>query len=262
MLSEKVCVITGAAKGIGRETAIEMARRSARVVVADQDLAGANETVQTIQAAGGEGLAVACDVTSRDAIESAMEAAAAQFGGIDVLLNNAGITEATAHGPSTIETLPDEMFDRVLDVNLGGTWRATRAAIPFLKRSTRGPAIVNASSVGGFVAVPNSVAYCASKAAIINLTRSMAMDLAEYGIRCNCYCPGSIRTGMMDGFIASAGDAALSHLTAAQLIDRLGEPREVANVACFLASDESSFMTGSIITIDGGKFAWRGTRAS
>ncbi len=263
MLDGKVCVVTGGAQGIGRETAIQMALRGARVAVADRDLDAATATVRAIEDAGGHGMPIACDVTDRTQLEEAMAAADAELGAIDVLHNNAGITESNAHGASTVETLPDEMFDRVLDVNLRGTWWATRAALPYLKRSSRNPAIVNASSVGGLLAVPNSAAYCASKAAIINLTRSMAMDLAEYGIRCNSYCPGSIRTPMIDGYVASAGSdsTALSHLTSAQLIDRLGEPREVADLVCFLASDQATFITGSNITIDGGKLAWRGIRA-
>jgi NAD(P)-dependent dehydrogenase (short-subunit alcohol dehydrogenase family) len=264
VLTDKVCVVTGAASGIGRATAVEMARRGARVVLADVDVAGAGEVAGEIEAAGGEALAVACDVTELDQVQAAMEQAASRFGGIDVLHNNAGISESNVYGASTLETLPDPIFQRVFDVNVRGTWWATRAALPFLKRSERGPAIVNASSVGGQLAVPNSAAYCASKAAVINLTRSMALDFAPYGIRCNCYCPGSIRTPMLDAYVESAGgDAvALSHLTASQLMDRPGEAIEVAKLVCFLVSDESSFMTGSIVTIDGGKLAWRGTRSA
>ena len=262
MLKDKVCVVTGAARGIGRGTAIEMARRGARVVAADRDLAEASDIVRTIKAAGGDGLAVECDISHSAEVEAALQRAAERFGGIDVLHNNAGVTESNLHGPSTVETLPDEIFEQVLTVNLLGTWRATRAALPYLKRSERSPAIINASSVGGLHAAPHSAAYGATKAAIINLTRSMAMDFAPFGIRCNCYCPGSIETPMLDGFLRSAGStaAALSRLTATQLIDRVGQPRDVANLVCFLASDDASFMTGAIITLDGGSSAWRGAR--
>ena len=168
------------------------------------------------------------------------------------------------YGPSTIDVLPDEIWDTIMAVNLKAPWLLTKAAVPHLKASTRGPSIINASSVAGTLGYPNSTAYCASKAGLINLTRVAAVDLAVHGIRCNCYCPGSIQTRQLDRFIDAAGGdaAAISTLVGSQLIDRPGEPEEIAKLVCFLASDDASFVNGAVIPIDGGKLAWRGTRAA
>jgi NAD(P)-dependent dehydrogenase (short-subunit alcohol dehydrogenase family) len=264
LLTEKVCIITGAARGIGRATAEEMARQGARVVLADVDETGALETVAGIEAAGGQAAFIRCDVTRSEDVTALMAAAAERFGGIDVLHNNAGVHETSLHAASTVDTLPDEIWDAVMNVNLRGAWWAIKAAVPYLKQSARGPSIVNAASTGGLTGFPNSTAYCASKAGLINLSRATATDLADYGIRCNCYCPGTVRTPMIEKYIEAAGDdaAALSPLTSAQLTSRLGEPLEIAKLVCFLASDDASFINGAVYLIDGGKLAWRGTRAT
>jgi NAD(P)-dependent dehydrogenase (short-subunit alcohol dehydrogenase family) len=264
MIGNKVCVVTGAARGIGRATAAEMARQGARVVVTDIDEAGGAETARLITDVGGDAVFVRCDLTNRDEIFGMIEAAAEEYGGIDVLHNNAAVTESVLYGPSTIETLPEEIWDQIFAVNLRGAWLAIKAAAPYLRRSTDGPNIINASSVAGNLGYPNSTAYCASKAGLINLTRVAAVDLAADGIRCNCYCPGSIQTPQLEDFIASAnGDpTVMSNLIGAQLIDRPGDPDEVAKLVCFLASDEAQFINGAVIAIDGGKMAWRGTRGA
>lgn len=263
-LEGKICLVTGAARGIGRATAIEMTRQGAAVVLTDVDADGLEESVTLVRDSGGEAAAFACDLTDDAAVGELVESAAAAFGGLDVLHNNAGVSESMIHGASTIETLPVEIFDRVMAINLRAVWFAIKTAAPYLRRSERGPAIVNAASVGGLYGIANSTAYCASKAAVINLTRVAAVDLAADGIRCNCYCPGAVSTPMLDDYVtAAAGDvSALSSLTAAQLIDRPGDPGEIAKLVCFLASDDSSFINGAIVPIDGGKTAWRGVRDS
>jgi len=263
-LSGKVCIVTGAARGIGRATAETMASRGANVIVADVNREGGEEVVEAVTVAGGTAAFVSCDMTERDQVFGLMDATEQRFGGIDVLVNNAGVHESDLYGASSVDTLPDEIWDQVMGVNLRGVWWATKACVPYLKRSTRGPAIVNAASTGGLTGMPYSAAYCASKAAVVNLTRVTAIDLAPFGIRCNCFCPGTIRTPMIERFIEATGSdpAAMSSLVDAALIPRLGEPVEIARLVCFLACDESSFINGAVHLIDGGKLAWRGSRST
>ncbi len=260
----KVCVVTGAANGIGRAIAHELAARGANVAATDVERDGLEEAVAAINGGIGSAEAIVCDLTDDAAVEDLMGTAAERFGGIDVLVNNAGITESVIHGPCTVETIPTEVWDRIFAVNIRAVWIATKAAIPHLRKSARGPAIVNTASVAGLLGYPNSPAYCASKAAVINFTRVTAVDLAADGIRCNCFCPGSTRTAMLDDFVTAAGgdEAALSSLTGSQLIGRPGEPEEMGRLVCFLASEESSFINGAVVPIDGGKSAWRGFRTT
>jgi NAD(P)-dependent dehydrogenase (short-subunit alcohol dehydrogenase family) len=264
MLDEKVCVVTGSARGIGRATALEMARRGARVVVSDVSSQGGPETVAEIEAAGGEAIFIKCDLTDGDQVRGLMSGAAERFGGIDVLHNNAGIHEAELHGTNTIDTLPDDVWEKVFDVNVRGVWWAIKAAVPYLAKSQRNPSIINAASTGALLGFPNAAAYCSSKAAVANLTRAAAVDLFDRGIRCNCYCPGTTKTPMIERFIeAGAGDpGVMSGLVSAQLHDEIGQPEEIAKLVCFLASDDATFVNGAVWVIDGGKLAWRGTRPS
>jgi NAD(P)-dependent dehydrogenase (short-subunit alcohol dehydrogenase family) len=260
MLDGKVCVVTGAGAGIGRETAIEMARQGARGVVAsDLDGSAAEETAVLVEAAGAEALAVACDIADSEQVEALMAAAAERFGGIDVLHNNAGIHETGFTDQPRLESIPEAVFDKVCEVNLKGVWLATKHAIPYLRRSD-GAAIVNASSLSGLVGFEGAGVYCATKAAVIALTKVTALELAADGIRCNCYCPGAADTAMARGYITSAPDPVVAEqtLVASHLIPRMAEPLEIASLVCFLASDAASFMTGAAVPIDGGATAWRG----
>ncbi|WP_228430547.1 SDR family NAD(P)-dependent oxidoreductase [Baekduia soli] len=261
MLEDKVCVVTGSGRGIGRATAVEMARRGAKVVVSDVG-ENADETLEAVRDAGGDAIYIRCDITRFDEVKALMDGAAEHFGGIDVLHNNAGVHESDLHGSSTVDTLPDEIWELVFNVNIRGVFWTTKAAAPHLRASTRGPSIVNCASTGGLLGYPNSSAYCASKGAVVNFTRATAVDLAADGVRCNCYCPGSVQTPMIEGFMAAAADdpSAMSGLVGAQLIDRIGQPEEIARLVCFLASDDASFINGAVYVIDGGKLAWRGTR--
>jgi NAD(P)-dependent dehydrogenase (short-subunit alcohol dehydrogenase family) len=259
-MDEKVVVITGAAGGIGRETALEVVRRGGRAVVSDVNDDGGAETVAMAEALGGEAVYVRCDVRNEDEVIALMAAAADHFDGIDVLHNNAGVQESDVTTDAAVDTLSNEVWNLVYEVNLRAVWWATKHAAPYLRRSERGPAIVNASSTGGLLGYPMCPAYNATKGGVITLTKATAIDLAPT-VRCNCYCPAAVDTPMVQKYFAAAEDedALRSALIGSHLIPRLGEPIDIAKLVCFLASDESSWMTGSVVTIDGGSLAWRGT---
>jgi NAD(P)-dependent dehydrogenase (short-subunit alcohol dehydrogenase family) len=262
MLDGKICLVTGGAQGIGRATAVEMARQGAgTVVVSDVNDAGGQETAELVRAAGATAHYFHCDMSDGAQIKELIEGAAAQAGGLDVLHNNAGVHESDMTDQLTIDTLPEEIWDRVYQINLKSLWLAIKYATPHLRRSTRNPAIVNAASIGGLVGYPMAAAYCSTKGGVLMLTKQAAIDLAPE-IRVNCYCPAAIDTPMVAKYYEAAEDrdAVERALTGTHLLPRLGRPEEVASLVCFLASDAASFLTGTAITIDGGSLAWRGSR--
>lgn len=262
-LDGKVCIVTGAGSGMGRACAIEMAAQGGRVVVTDVNEASMQETVASIAAAGNEATSFVCNLRRPDDIRGLIDFSVERFGGIDVLHNNAAVHETDLTPQTSIEDLPDDVWDMVYEINLKAIWLAIKYAVPHLKVSKRGPAIVNVASTGSFVSYPQAGAYCATKGGVLMLTKAAAVDLAKYGIRCNCYCPGAIDTPMVQKYYEAAPDkqAIMSVLTGAHLIPRLGRPDEIAKLACFLASDDASFITGAAYVIDGGTPAWRGVNA-
>lgn len=262
-LDGKVCIVTGAGSGMGQACAAEMAAQGGRVIVTDVNEDAGLATTALIAQAGGEAEFFHCNLRNPEAIKALMRFAGDRYGGIDVLHNNAAVHETDLTPHTSIEDLPDDVWDIVYEINLKAIWLAIKYATPYLKQSTRGPAIVNVASTGSFVSYPQAGAYCATKGGVLMLTKAAAVDLAKYGIRCNCYCPGAIDTPMVQKYYEAAPDkdAIMSVLTGAHLIPRLGRPDEIAKLACFLASQDSSFINGAAYVIDGGTLAWRGVNA-
>ena len=261
MLEDKIGLVTGAGQGIGRAIALEMARQgAAAVAVADLNLANAEETAALIRDAGGEALAIEVNLRDRDQIEAMVARVADTFGGLDTLFNNAGIIETSLTEDCAVDTLPESAWDAVYEVNLRAVWLTTKFAAPHLKRSTRGPAIVNTASVSGLTGFTHGPVYCTTKGGVIQLTKVTAVDLAP--IRCNCFAPGVIETPLSRAFMDTAEDpAALERaMLGPQLLNRMGRAEEVATLACYLASDDAGFITGAVFPIDGGALAWMGVR--
>jgi NAD(P)-dependent dehydrogenase (short-subunit alcohol dehydrogenase family) len=249
-LSGKVAVITGAGSGIGRAAADLFAREGAEVALVDLNAEAAKDATEQITAAGGRALAVGADVADAAQVDLAFRQISGEFGRIDVLYNNAGVNSA-----GSVVDATDEDWDRCFAVNAKGTFLCSRAA-GRLMVAAGGGSIVNQGSVAAVVGIANFASYCASKGAVVALTRSMSVDLAPRNVRVNVICPGTVYTPLMEPMLRARGNgdlaAGLAMTTAKYPIGRLGTPEEIAAVALFLASDDSSFLTGSVITADGG----------
>jgi NAD(P)-dependent dehydrogenase (short-subunit alcohol dehydrogenase family) len=248
-LEGKVAIITGGTSGIGRAGALLFAREGARVAIGALDAADGEPAVESLRAEGLEdALFVPTDVSRADDAARLVKRSVERFGRLDVLYSNAGMDE----GGTAVDT-SHESWERVVGVNLTGHFNVAKYAIPALARSGGGSIILTASELG-LVGAHSSVAYCAAKGGVVNMTRAMAIDCAPLTIRVNCLCPGPVDTPLIRRWFGQGPDAADRERvqTEAVLFGRLGRPEEIAGAALFLASDESSFMTGSIMVVDGG----------
>ena len=248
-LKDKVAIITGGAMGIGEATARLFASEGAAVVIGDIADKAARKVVKSLTGSGCRADYHHVDVRRPAEVNELIQGTIEAFGGLDILINNAGVALAK----STTETTFEE-WERVLGINLTGAWLCARAAIPaMIERG--GGAIVNVASNAGLVGFPNLAAYCAAKGGLVQLTKAMALDCAPYHIRVNAICPGHTRTPMGDGFVAAQPDPEAfvkEFINVQHPIGRMAEAEEVARAILFLASADSSFITGSILAADGG----------
>ena len=244
MLDGKIAVVTGAAQGIGREIAVQLAAAGADVVVADVNDAQLQQVCDEITAAGRQALGVSVDVAVLAQCEELIKQAAERFGRVDILVNNAGITRDTV-----LLRMKEEQWDQVMAVNLKGTFNCTKAVIRtmFKQRSGR---IINISSVTGAMGNAGQANYSASKAAVMGFTRSIAREYADRGITVNAVAPGFIATAMTDAIPEKEREAMVSLIP----VRRLGTPRDVADSVCFLASDRAAYITGQVLHVNGGMY--------
>jgi NAD(P)-dependent dehydrogenase (short-subunit alcohol dehydrogenase family) len=248
----KAAIVTGAGTGIGRAIALALAREGAEVAVAGRRREKLEEVAQDIHRAGGEALVTVCDVSSEADSQRAVKDAEQAFGRVNVLVNNAG-----ALSVSTVEGISVEEWDRLMATNLKGPFLMSRAVLPAMRRAGGG-AIVNVGSVLGLVAMKDRAAYCASKGGVAMLTKAMALDHAQEKIRVNCICPAIVETDLIGELFSKSeeGRRARDERLATLPLGRFGKPDDIAELAVFLASEESSWMTGTAIPVDGGLTAY------
>lgn len=243
LLTGQTAVITGGGQGLGSAIAERFVAHGARVVLGDINLTAAEYAVERL---GGLGVAAAvhCDVTDAADVETLAATAVQRFGGLDIMVNNAGVTR-----DATMRKMTEAQFDEVISVHLKGTWNGLRAAAAIMRQHGRG-AIINMSSLSGKVGLVGQTNYSAAKAGIVGMTKAAAKELAHHGIRANAIAPGLIRSAMTEAMPGHVWEQKLNEVP----MGRAGEPAEVASVALFLASEMSSYMTGTVLDVTGGRF--------
>lgn len=247
-LENKVAIITGAGAGIGRAASLLFAREGAKVVCSDLDATTTEETVRLVTEAGGEASFVRADAANSEDVANLVRETVEQYGKLDIFYANAGVVP----GGTVLEIEEDE-WDRCMRINVNSVYQACRHAIPVMKENGSG-SIVCTASVAGIIGVKNRAAYSASKAAVVGLVKSVAIDFIADGIRINAICPGTVDTPSLQGRLRATGDyeAALAQFISRQPMGRIGKAEEIAALALYLASDESGYVTGTHTMIDGG----------
>lgn len=246
-LKNKIAIITGAGSGIGRAIALAFSKEGAKVAIADLSEERGQETVKQIKKQDGEAIFIKTNVSKSGDINKMVETCLNHFGRIDILVNNAGIYEAC-----NLHEMSEQDWEKIIDVNLKGVFLSSKRVIPEMLKQNKGK-IINIASIAGLVGFAQSSAYCASKGGIIALTREMALEYAPKKINVNCLAPGIIKTAMTKDMLADPSTK--KFLESSTLYPRLGEPEDIAQAAVYLASDESDFVNGEVLVVDGGWLA-------
>ena len=249
LMQDRVALVTGASSGIGRATALVFAREGAKVVVADLNVVGGQETVQLVKAAGGEAVFVETDVAQADSVEAMVQTALDTYGRLDCAHNNAGVEGVLSRTAEQTE----QDWEPVIRINLKGVWLCMKYELPYMVQQGSG-AIVNTASGAGLIGVKRMAAYVASKHGVIGLTKTAALEYAKSGVRVNAVCPGVIQTAMVERVSGRRPDV-LEKMIAAEPIGRSGQPEEIAESVVWLCSDAASFVTGHAMAVDGGAVA-------
>jgi 2-keto-3-deoxy-L-fuconate dehydrogenase len=249
-LTGKLAVITGGGSGIGKSISKLFSKQGAFVVIIDNNVQAASDTLTDIKAAGGEGDVFICDIACKQEVDDVFNTIGSKIGNVQILVNNAGIAHI-----GNLEKTSEEDFDRIYSVNVKGVYNCLQAVIPQMK-SNKSSAIVNLASIASSVGIADRFAYSMSKGAVLSMTLSIAKDYIQHNIRCNCISPGRVHTPFVDNFLKKSypgqEEEMFEKLSKSQPIGRMGTPDEIASLALYLSSDEAGFVTGSNYAIDGG----------